>query len=341
MNKKIIALAVATAFAAPMAAQADAKVYGKINLGVASIDTGATTDVDTDGTVEDSYLGIADEASRLGFKGDTDLGGGLKAFIKYEATLDADGQTFSMNRDQIFGIKGGFGTVRMGRYNTAYKNAYKGMDIFSDSIGDITGTGTHGKLDNRHDNMLSYSNKFGAISVGVDMLFSESAASAADDGLALSVKWKGKGMTVSAAMVDQDDQDAAGSYDEGMRVGFQMKLGAGKLNVLYEDIDNAGTSVDPSIITAQYGMNMGKNMIGVSYTMVDGGGTNNDATQMTVGLHHNFSKSTKVAIAYTTIDNDAGSTATGRILSKSLGSSDDVAGGNDPSLLGVMFTHKF
>ena len=337
MNKKIIALAVATAFAAPMAAHAGATVYGKINMGVGTTDNGSAA-------APSSYMGVYDYDSRLGFKGDTDLGGGLKAFFKMETAMDMDdgaaATTFA--RDTYLGLKGGFGEVKVGQFNTAYKNTYGKLDIFADSIGDITGTGTHGELDDRHADMLGYKNKFGAITLEVNMLFSEADASGVDDGMAIGVTWKGNGMMATVGIVDKDSNQqtsAATGYDEGMRLGFQMKLGAGKLNVLHESIDATAALADYDVTTIQYGMNMGKNMLGLGYTMTGRDAATADSTQLTVAYHMNMSKSTKVAFAYTTIDNDLNSGTTGRIFNSNLGATG--AAGDDPSQLGVMVTHKF
>ena len=336
MNKKIIALAIAAAVAAPMAAHAGATVYGKINMGVGTTDNGATAGAS-------SFMGVYDYDSRLGFKGSEDLGNGLSAFFKMETAMDMDnGAATSFGRDTYLGLKGGFGTVQIGKFNTAYKNTYGKLDIFADSIGDITGTGTHGELDDRHNDMLAYKNTFGAISLDVNMLFSEADATGVDDGIALGVTWKGNGMMATVGMVDKDSnqQTAANTtYDEGMRLGFQMKLGAGKLNVLHESIDSPVALADYDVTTVQYGMNMGKNMLGVSYTQTARDAANADSTQITVGYHMNMSKKTKVAFAYTTIDNDAGSTTTGRIFNSNLGTAG--AAGEDPSQLGVMVTHNF
>ena len=336
MNKKIIALAIAAAVAAPMAAHAGATVYGKINMGVSMADTGGA----------ESYTGVTSHDSRLGFKGSEDLGNGMKAFFKMETEINMDvvgsDSDASFKRDKYLGLKSNFGELKVGHFNTAYKNTYGKMDIFADSIGDVTGTGTHGELDNRMSNMLGYKNKFGSVTLDVNMFFSEEDNTTDDDNLAVGLTWKDKGMMASIGLVTGDDGQAGPDYDEGMRLGFQMKLGAGKLNVLHESVDKVAANADYDITTVQYGINMGKNMLGASITQTARDTANADSTQMTVGYHMNLSKKTKVAFAYTTIDNDANSTTTGRIAATSNGiGSTSVATGDDPSQVGVMVTHKF
>lgn len=324
-----------------MAAQAGATVYGKINVGLSQADTGASTGAA-------SALGITSHDSRLGFKGSEDLGGGLTAFFKMETEINVDegaGNTFQ--RDKYLGIKGGFGEIKMGEFNTPYKNVFGKMDIFADSIGDVTGSGSHGELDDRHDNMLGYKGTFGPITLDVSMDFQESDAQgsgAVDDGMAVGVTYKAGSIMVSAGIVDHNNGEGAGDgADEGTRLGFQMKLGAGKLNVLYEDVDMDGstTTADHDVTTVQYGHNMGKNMFGISYTMKGGDGSGNDSTQTTLAMHHKLSKKTKVAIAYTAVDNDENSSSSGRIFNTDNFDATGVAAGDDPSQMGVMITHSF
>ena len=68
MNKKLLAAAVATAVVAAPAAYADAVIDGKFHTSV---------DLYDDDTNDAWYMNS--RASRLGFKGSEDLGGGLKA----------------------------------------------------------------------------------------------------------------------------------------------------------------------------------------------------------------------------------------------------------------------
>jgi predicted porin len=341
MNKKLIAIAVAAGLA-PMAAQADVSVYGKLNMGLSVADSGGTGDTA-------SFMGITSHDSRLGVKGSEDLGNGMSAFFKMETEIDMDNAAgnATFKRDKYLGIKGGFGEIKMGQFNTAYKNTYGKMDIFADSIGDVTGTGTHGELDDRFENMLGYKGTFGPITVDVNMDFAETDTSGEDDGLAVGLTYKAGSIMVTAGMVNHDsDQFAGTTADEGTRIGFQMKMGSSKLNVLQENVTKNAANSDYSVTTLQYGMDMGKNMFGVSYTMTGRDGTAADSTQTTIGVHHKLSKKTKVAVAYTTISNDENSTTLGRIGATSnhnsgLGSWSAAGAGEDPSQMGVMITHSF
>ena len=118
MNKKIIALAVAAAFTAPMAAQAEVKVYGH-----AQVEFGTYGG----GTSGGGGQAVVDQArGRIGFKSSEDLGNGLKAIVKAEyktdfADGDSTGSVSLSKREMLVGLKGGFGTVELGRLKSVYK----------------------------------------------------------------------------------------------------------------------------------------------------------------------------------------------------------------------------
>lgn len=115
MKKSLIALAVLAASGASFA-QSSVTLYGVADIYLASVkDGGATKTVLNSG-------GVA--ASRYGFKGTEDLGGGLKANFLLENGFDIDngagtpGQAFS--RYAYVGFSGGFGEVRLGKVGTPY-----------------------------------------------------------------------------------------------------------------------------------------------------------------------------------------------------------------------------
>ena len=79
--KKIALVAAIAALAAPAAfAQSSVTLWGRINTTVESQKVGAG----------DRKVVVANNASRLGFKGQEDLGGGLKASFALEHGLNSD-----------------------------------------------------------------------------------------------------------------------------------------------------------------------------------------------------------------------------------------------------------
>jgi predicted porin len=136
MNKKIITAAVAAAIATPMVASADATLYGQVRV--------ATQYHSRSDGANDAW-GMQDQISRLGVKGDEDLGNGLKAIYKMEFGIDVGtgygdkdpkNGNFISQRNSYVGLAGAFGTVLAGRHDTPYKIAYGKLDFFGDSMAD-------------------------------------------------------------------------------------------------------------------------------------------------------------------------------------------------------------
>lgn len=131
MNKKFLAIAVAAALA-PVAAAADVTVYGRVQ---------AEYSVEDTDRAGGSYQSVDDEAgqSRLGFKFDEKLGGGMTAFGKVEFRIDAADNTntgtngatpYGSNnraavgqRDAFVGIKSSWGSIAAGSFHSPYKTA--------------------------------------------------------------------------------------------------------------------------------------------------------------------------------------------------------------------------
>lgn len=131
MQRTLIALALAAAYAAPaFAATANVDVYGTLKMSVDIVDR------DTNG-VEDEFQ-LASNNSRIGFKGAEDLGEGLSLIWQLETRLDLDAGAFNAGqRNTFLGLAHKtLGTLRLGRYDTAYKRATADFDAFADGLGD-------------------------------------------------------------------------------------------------------------------------------------------------------------------------------------------------------------
>jgi predicted porin len=182
MSKKLLAAAIATAVAAPMAVAADSNnvtVYGKAHVMVVktNLDNGFPSGaVDDEGNrlrnkVNDWAVGSTN--SRIGFKGSEDLGNGLKAIWKYETTVNisdgaAEGGLFGSARNAYLGLSSEWGSLLVGRHDTPAKVAWyaagndhlDGSIIDFNTIGFATG-GVGGQqlttfMDARLDNTIAY-----------------------------------------------------------------------------------------------------------------------------------------------------------------------------------------
>jgi predicted porin len=128
---------------------------------------------------------IDDTGSLIGFKGNEDLGNGLKAIWQVEQGLNIDGTTGSTSgngygntfatRDSFVGLQGAFGKVRIGKLSTFLNSDAGAPDAW------IYGKGVNGQsyssinvLDGRVNNAIRYdipefvAGLSGAVVYGVD-----------------------------------------------------------------------------------------------------------------------------------------------------------------------------
>lgn len=133
MKKKLIAVAVAGALGVPGVALAQAstvQIYGTLILNYNYLDPGA-------GKPNVDMFNAHD--ANIGFKGEERLGGGTSAWFQCESTMDVTGQGSSLGstgwcgRNSAFGMKGGFGNVYAGIWDTPMKQTMANFRPFSTS----------------------------------------------------------------------------------------------------------------------------------------------------------------------------------------------------------------
>src|SRR5471032_2776238 len=95
MKKSLITIAVLGAMSSAAFAQSNVTIYGIVDAGIVSERGGAA------GNVSKVTSGAA-SASRLGFKGTEDLGGGLSAVFKLESGVRIDDGSLDNTNSQLF-----------------------------------------------------------------------------------------------------------------------------------------------------------------------------------------------------------------------------------------------
>ncbi|SFI13203.1 Outer membrane protein (porin) [Collimonas sp. OK307] len=147
-------------------AQSSVTVYGLVDTGLVY-----TTNVNAAGSSAVKMPSLTGSfPSRLGFRGTEDLGGGLQAIFTLEAGLAVDTGAMGQGnrlfgRQALVGLKGGFGTVSLGRqinmtYIATLKSDVLGPNLFS--IGSIDSYMPNA----RSDNSISYLGNFNDVVVG-------------------------------------------------------------------------------------------------------------------------------------------------------------------------------
>lgn len=335
MKKNIIALAVASAIAAPVAMADAPTVYGQINMALeqySAKDSAGKTDKVNSGTQVNS------RASRLGVKGSSDLGNGLKAVYKAEFEVQIDSGDTLKNRNQYVGLAGGFGTVLMGRHDTPFKMS-QAKDLFNDSgLADnkpmAGGLGAFGKGgENRLSNVLAYvSPSFSGVKLVAAFVPKEdedtAGLAAADqkessltDIMSFAAMYgsKKKGLYLAAAtdMASKNYVNAKTGTDESathLRLTAQYAVAGLMANVMYQDFSGKAldtTDQKGTNIQANVGYKMGNLMPKVKVSMVDrdknaAGDKYKDSTNYAVGLNYSFAKKTTGYVEYASIENAEG-----------------------------------
>lgn len=127
MQKKLIAVAVAGALAAPAAAlaQSTVQIYGTAYIEYGFLNQGAPAAGGADPANPDV---LQSPGSAIGFKGEEKLGGGLSAWYQCESTADIRGanQNGFCSRNSAVGLKGSFGNFFVGIWDTPFKRSRVG-----------------------------------------------------------------------------------------------------------------------------------------------------------------------------------------------------------------------
>ncbi len=354
MNKKVIAVAIATAFAAS-GAYADATLYGKFH--------GSVDMIDSDSDFEDNWQ-VNSRSSRVGIKGSEDLGGGLKAIYQLElgVNLDGGGQgqdnpssgLGGASRNTFLGLAGDWGTVFIGRHDTPAKVAFYGSKVenLGDSALDInSGNNLNRKATNpngaaplgviseyRASDVIAYvSPNFSGFTFLAAMMPGEDNDFVSDERDSIADHWsvggmyQGGGLAASAGYAMYNSGDA-GDGDVNQKVAqgsVSYTFGAFKVGGTYEYTDNYVFDNDGDYtawaVTGQY--KFGNNAVSLVYS--DGNyntesGLGQEQDGWGIGFDHSFSKRTMVYAAYASATVEP-----------------DIGGDDDNDIFSVGMIHKF
>jgi predicted porin len=139
MNKKLVALAVAGAFALPpLAAQAqtaNVTMYGRLNIdfefvrgktcaaatspvaGAPGTAAGCNVGLPTESTQNTTVNRLSSNSSRWGVRGTESLGGGLNAIFQIESSINGDTNAGNLGgRETFVGLQGSWGKFTAGRF---------------------------------------------------------------------------------------------------------------------------------------------------------------------------------------------------------------------------------
>lgn len=295
MKSAILYSAASVLLIASGAAAAEVDVYGKANVTLQNSDEAGTSEIE-----------LRSNASRFGVKGSEDLESGLKAIYQFEWEVDPTDNANASDdhikaRNQFVGLTGFFGTVVVGRHDTALKLGQGDFDLFNDLEGDIKNI-VNGE--NRLSNFIGYTTPVfaDAFSVTVNLIPGEDAAAGEDgvaDGTSFSLNYETDLLYAAIAR----DADIDGVNVDTTRFTGGYKFGAAQLNVLYQQTD--ADIVDGDAVGASFAYKLGdRNTFKLQHVQGDIHETGLVAldAQTSVGLDHKLGKNTKVFGFYTTGD---------------------------------------
>lgn len=367
MQKKIIALAIASVLTAPaaFADTSNVSVYGVANVSFDRTDNGVV-----------STNKVSSSQSRLGLKGTEDLGEGLSAIWQIEQGINIDNSGAAGNglatRNSFVGMSSkSAGTLLAGRHDTPYKIATRGLDVFADSIADNRGlmgstaggggfTGVH---DARVTDVAAYISPAinGFTGVAAYVIGAETASTAGQTkGKALSFAGLYGNGPINASLAYQAvDYGSAGTStgqtlftalgandkSKAWKLGGGYTLDAFTVNAIYEKTTNTITGASAGgqnnwYLAGKFNVNA-NDAVKLAYTKAGNvqATTNSGAKQWALGYDHNMSKRTTLYALYTKLDNDSG--ASYGLTTVSTGGQAAGAVGADSSAWSLGMKHSF
>ena len=305
----------ALAAAIPAVAMADVSIYGRAHVSVDFLDDGA----------DYSETNLSSNSSRLDFKGDHEINPNLTAFFQIEqeinfssGSVDSNGQNFA-TRDTFVGLKGNFGSARMGRFDSPFKVARGPANLFGDQLGDMRNLTRVGnaRFDERYENTVEYTTPNMGGFFGV-LGYSVQEGTTKDDNLDESVisgslNYAGDALEAALAYESADEDTTRGERD-GVRAAAAYKITDGfKLVGFYQTIDYTNPAatqlVQDSLSGDTFGLG-GELKVGSATALKamwmtrDSDADNYDADMLTVGIEHKLDKAVRVYANYAMVDND-------------------------------------
>ena len=206
LKKTAIALALAGVAAAPLAASADGSVYASARIGFEYVDDG-----------NDSRVDARNYSSRLGMRGETEIGGGWSGWGRYELqveTTGADNSNAVARRHAVVGLKSDHNNIFLGQtYHTWYTHI---TGVVDRPWWDSRATGISDAT--RTSDGLTYAGNFGVVDFGITGYF-------AGDGNARAV-----------AGENVDRLELGLSFN----IGSAVRLGFGVLDSADDNVESVG-----------------------------------------------------------------------------------------------------
>ena len=177
MKKTLVALAVLGSFAGVASAATSVTLYGTVDAGYEGWSYGKDFSTRNNTFVQG---GTSEANSKIGVKGQEDLGNGLAATFQLEGDVNADvGSADLFNRESTVGLKGAFGEVKFGKSKSQMELALGGV-VPGHRVADVN---LYSVASKRHSNGAFYSYDNSGFSFGADVTTKGGALGNDDEGV--------------------------------------------------------------------------------------------------------------------------------------------------------------
>lgn len=273
-------------------ADSNVTVYGRLHLSVEYLDNS-----------DDGALNVSSNSSRLGFRGQLPVSDSLSAIFQLEGTVDTDirgGQIAT--RDSFVGLRGDFGTLRLGYFDTPLKTIRSRTDLFGDQIGDARNM-TLGN-DHRFRNSIGYTSpKLGKVTIdsqfSVDQNNQATATDNDDWAFSSSVFVRESNIYAGIAYEIRNSGDDDVS---AIRAGLSYTINAIRLTAFVQHF-----SAEADAITIGGGMSYKVNddftVKGQAY-LVNSDNDDSNGIMLALGTDHRLSRHTLLYTAFAMSSND-------------------------------------
>ncbi|MCK0537688.1 porin [Alcanivorax quisquiliarum] len=316
MNKKLLAMAVGAAVLLPGVALADISIYGRAHLSLDQLDDGN----------DYNELNLSSNSSRLGFRGETKLGSGdLTAFFQIEQEINfAQGKGNEWaGRDTFAGLKGDFGRVRAGQFDSPFKRARGPANLFGDQLGDMRNLTRvdDARFDERMPNTIEYQtpdmNGFKA-TLGYSIHEGQNHVDdTKGEGVSLSLAYA-QGAFEGELAYEGYGEDHGRGEREAVRAAAAYKLGDFKVVGFYQTsdyTDDADPVLEDELTADVWGLGgefkaTEKTYLRAMWLSRDADADDSKTDMITVGVEHRLDRAFRIYANYAVVMNDTNTNLT-------------------------------
>ena len=297
MKKALLPVAVLAAL--PAVALADITLYGRANVSVDLLDDGA----------EYSEVAMSSNSSRLGFRANRDFDG-ITAMMQIEQEIDySDSGTNWASRDTFVGLRGDFGMVRLGKFDTPFKRARGPANLFGDQVGDMRNLTRAGnaRFDERTPNTIHYQTPdFSGFRVNAAYSLHEGRDNRGldDEAFSLSLTYSEGPLDLAAAYENFADDASRGGRD-AFRFAVGYKIDALTLVGFFQTADHNDDAFDSDVfgIGASYQISE-KTLLKAHYLTRSADAEDADSDLLAIGLEYRIASPLRIYMNFASVAND-------------------------------------